>query len=216
MRGQEYQVKCWENFNKCLETGDSAFKFAHPNSSLFKYFESHADDAAVFDTAMRNFTRRLASSMAVKLDTLFKKMTKMIDVGGGDGTLSLIIMEKHEHLLATSFDLKIVVERAQASLSTQNNLYKEEVLQRLSFAHGNFFEENSIPAQADIYTLKFILHDWSNADSIKILKNIKSAMCQGCGSKEEIEAKRLLIFEMVLPEGNEPFPFKFSKTPTCL
>jgi hypothetical protein len=58
---------------------------------------------------------------------------------------------------------------------------------------GDFFR--AVPAGGDLYLLKFILHDWDDASSIKLLKNILNAM----------SAKgRLAIVELVLPQPNEP------------
>ncbi len=47
--------------------------------------------------------------------------------------------------------------------------------------------------------MKHIIHDWDDAESIRILKNIHSAMNPN---------GKVLIVEMVVPEGNEPSPAK--------
>ena len=47
--------------------------------------------------------------------------------------------------------------------------------------------------------MKHIIHDWDDESSIKILQNIRSAMN---------EKGKVLIIEMVVPEGNEPHPSK--------
>ena len=47
--------------------------------------------------------------------------------------------------------------------------------------------------------MKGIIHDWDDESSIKILRNIRSAMS---------ENGKVLIVEMVVPEGNEPHPSK--------
>lgn len=47
--------------------------------------------------------------------------------------------------------------------------------------------------------MKHIIHDWDDEHSIKILRNIRSAMNEG---------GKVLIIEMVVPEGNEPSPSK--------
>ena len=39
---------------------------------------------------------------------------------------------------------------------------------------GNFFE--SVPAAADLYLLKWIIHDWDDDDAVKILANCARAM----------------------------------------
>jgi hypothetical protein len=46
----------------------------------------------------------------------------------------------------------------------------------MNFVGGSFFEQGSIP-RADndnvVYTMRQILHDWSDADCIKILKEVR-------------------------------------------
>lgn len=47
--------------------------------------------------------------------------------------------------------------------------------------------------------MKHIIHDWDDESSIRILKNIRSAMS---------ETGKVLIVEMVVPEGNDAHPSK--------
>ena len=69
--------------------------------------------------------------------------------------------------------------------------------ERVTFQPGNFFE--SIPAGHDVYIMSHIIHDWSEEQCLTILGNCRRAM--GPNS-------RLLIVEMVLPEGNTFHPGK--------
>lgn len=76
-------------------------------------------------------------------------------------------------------------------------LQKEAVYDRVEVVSGDFFQ--SVPAGADLYIMKHIIHDWDDTLSIKILKNIRSSMNDN---------GKVLIIEMVVPEGNEPHPSK--------
>jgi hypothetical protein len=57
---------------------------------------------------------------------------------------------------------------------------------------GSFFD--AIPAGADTYSMRHILHDWTDDLCVKILANIRKVMPAG---------GRLLIIEAVVPEGND-------------
>ncbi|WP_262892587.1 methyltransferase [Hymenobacter qilianensis] len=57
-----------------------------------------------------------------------------------------------------------------------------------------------MPAGADAYIMKHIIHDWNDEQSLTILNNCREAM--------NPEGK-VLVVEMVLPEGNEPSFGKF-------
>lgn len=64
---------------------------------------------------------------------------------------------------------------------------------------GDFFEKIE-PANADVYILRQIMHDWSDEDCIRILENVKAAMHAG---------SRLLVIDTVILGQNDPlFPFK--------
>ena len=64
---------------------------------------------------------------------------------------------------------------------------------RVSFRTHNLFDPQ--PVEADIYILKWILHDWPDAESVKILQSLRSALRPGArvlfidyvGKQEPIE-----------------------------
>jgi hypothetical protein len=62
---------------------------------------------------------------------------------------------------------------------------------------GSFFER--IPGGGDVYLLSHIIHDWSEDQCLTILGNCRRAMNSD---------SRLLIIEMVLPEGDIAHPGK--------
>ncbi len=67
----------------------------------------------------------------------------------------------------------------------------------MTFVTGSFFE--SVPAGCDLYILSHVIHDWSEEQSLAILASCRSAMGQD---------SRLLIIEMIIPEGNAFHPGK--------
>jgi hypothetical protein len=58
---------------------------------------------------------------------------------------------------------------------------------------GKVFE--SLPTRADTYLFRHIIHDWSDEQSVLILKNCRKVIR---------DDGRLLIIEAVVPTGNEP------------
>jgi len=116
---------------------------------------------------------------------------KLVDIAGGHGLLLAEILKANPHMQGVLFDLPSVIEGAGALLE------KEGVRSRVELASGDFFK--SVPAGADAYVMKHIIHDWDDEHSIRILKNIGTAMNQG---------GKVLIIEMIVPEGNKPSPAK--------
>lgn len=57
-----------------------------------------------------------------------------------------------------------------------------------------------MPAGADAYLLRHIIHDWDDEKSVAILRNCRDAM--GASG-------RVLVVEGIVPPGNEPSVSKF-------
>ncbi|XP_072071310.1 isoflavone 7-O-methyltransferase isoform X2 [Arachis hypogaea] len=114
---------------------------------------------------------------------VFEGLETIVDVGGGNGTTALIISEKFPALKCIVFDLPMVVE----SLKGFNNL---------SFVGGDMFD--SIP-KADAILLKLVLHNWSDDNCIKILKNCKDAVKVSSKSKKG----KIIILETVINEEQD-------------
>src|SRR5690242_5338696 len=77
----------------------------------------------------------------------------------------------------------------------RSTLFPYTTLFRVELVEGDFFEE--VPAGADLYLLKWILHDWDDAQSLDILKNIHRVAAAH---------SKLLIAERLLPCAPEPSP----------
>jgi hypothetical protein len=58
---------------------------------------------------------------------------------------------------------------------------------------GDFF--TAVPGGGDLYLLKSVLHDWDDAQAMRVLRNCRRAMP---------EHGRLLVIERVVPPGNSP------------
>ncbi|WP_344867113.1 methyltransferase [Amycolatopsis ultiminotia] len=114
------------------------------------------------------------------------------DLGASDGSL-LVDLLLRDHQLdrrGIVFDLPTTVESARPVLAAAG------VADRVDLVAGDFFE--AVPS-ADIYLLSWILHDWSDADSRRILTSIASAAPPHA---------RLLVVEQIVPAGDDPHPTK--------
>src|SRR3970282_280445 len=65
---------------------------------------------------------------------------------------------------------------------------------RLTCVAGDFFE--GVPEGGDAYLLASIIHDWYDQAGAAILRSCRKAMT---------DRARLLLVEMVIPPGDEPF-----------
>ncbi|KAL4816688.1 S-adenosyl-L-methionine-dependent methyltransferase [Aspergillus spinulosporus] len=109
---------------------------------------------------------------------------KVVDVGGSTGHACVAIAKKAPEATFIVQDLAGVVDQGRASLP-------ESLRPRITFQEHDFFTPQ--PEEADIYLLRFILHDHPDSTAIDIVKNLIPAMRQGA---------RLIINDGVYPEVN--------------
>jgi hypothetical protein len=101
------------------------------------------------------------------------------------------ILTRYAEPRGVLFDLPHVVAEAPALLKAKG------VSDRVTIEACDFFK--NVPAGGDAYVLSHIIHDWNEDRCLTILRHIRKAMNS---------AGRLLIAEMVLPEGDTPHPGK--------
>lgn len=111
----------------------------------------------------------------------------VVDVGGSHGHASLAIQRAHPHLNFVVQDLPNVIAEAKSQNIAHNDAIR--------FETHDFFEEQK--TQADVYLLRWILHDWPDAHAIKILQNLRSQLRPG---------DKILINDSVMPKPGEVPP----------
>jgi hypothetical protein len=175
-------------FNPCgaleetVRTGHPSFERLY-GATFFEYLAGHPDDAAVFNAAMSSSPAYLA---AIVGGYAFSKFERIVDVGGGHGLLLAGILSANPGLRGVLHDLPAVVAGASA-------LRQEPISQRCEITGGDFFKE--VPAGADAYILKGIIHDWGDEAALQILRNCRRAI------RPE---GTLLLVETVLTASSNP------------
>ena len=182
--GEEWLWKVMGQMLYSVQTGKPAWAHVH-GSDVFDYMADNPDHLEIFSRAMTDMTVSAAPAIVDAYD--FSSFKTIVDIAGGHGYLLAQVLKANDGLRGVLFDMEGVVAGARTILE------KEGVIDRVETVAGNFFE--SVPSGADAYMMKHIIHDWDDERSLKILKNIAAAM--------SADAK-LLIVEMVVPEGNEP------------
>jgi hypothetical protein len=110
----------------------------------------------------------LAADAAEAIDTTGVKLA--VDVCGATGSLLELLQETNPTLRGIVFDRPNIVDHAVAEIARKGLTRRTEVV------GGDFFA--SVPA-ADLYLLKFILHDWDDHSCIEILQRCREAMTTG-------------------------------------
>lgn len=156
--------KSWAHLDHSIKTGERAFDHALGMRN-WDYYARHPADAAIFDEAMRSLTTPTARAVATTYD--FSGMGKVADVGGGDGTMLIAILEHNPELRGILFDRPGVIERARSRFDASG------LGDRVELISGSFFEE--VPSGADVYLMKSIIHDWEDNEATEIMKRCRLA-----------------------------------------
>ncbi|KAL9599305.1 MAG: hypothetical protein Q9219_003932 [cf. Caloplaca sp. 3 TL-2023] len=98
----------------------------------------------------------------------------VVDVGGGVGGFCLQLSHLYPSLRFIIQDRAPVLEQAKAAVWPKENPEAVES-GRVSFVAHDFFIENPVKG-ADIYWLRYIIHDWSDDYCVRILAAIRAAM----------------------------------------
>jgi trans-aconitate methyltransferase len=96
---------------------------------------------------------------------------KMVDIGGSHGTLSIEMVRNHPSIQCIVQDLPEVVAQASRSLP-------DDIGDKVTFMAHDFFTPQPVHS-ADVYFLRWILHDWPDKYAISILRNIIPALKRG-------------------------------------
>ena len=187
--GADWHWRVWSELSYSAQAGEPAFERIY-GKAYFDYLAQNPTPAQVFNDAMTSFSASVSAAVINAYD--FTGISKLVDVGGGHGLLLASILEKYPQMTGVVFDAPAVIEGAK-------DLIKEcGVGGRCETVGGDFFE--SVPAGGDAYIMKHIIHDWDDERALTILKNCHRAMT---------ENGKLLVVEMVIPEGDAPSLGKF-------
>jgi hypothetical protein len=161
--GRPSSWNSWGALLHSVRTGENAFRHVH-GETIWEWRAARPEEQAVFDGAMAAQTGAVITDLLGAYD--FDRFGTIVDVGGGNGTLLAAILERHPGTRGILFDQPHVVEAAAAVLAP--------VADRARRIGGSFFE--SVPEGGDAYVLKWIIHDWEDAESIQILTACREAM----------------------------------------
>jgi hypothetical protein len=181
-------VAAFEEIMHSLATGETGFEKAM-GMPVFDYLGQHPAEASMFSETMVGVHGAEPQAVAEAYD--FSGFQLVADVGGATGNLLSTVLAHHPGPRGILFDMPHVVRDAPALLK------KYGVENRVTITPGSFFE--TVPAGADAYLLSHVIHDWSEEQCLAILGNCRKAMKPG---------SRLLLIEMVLPDGDTPHPGK--------
>jgi hypothetical protein len=107
----------------------------------------------------------------------------VVDIGGSNGEYSIPIVQKFPEMKCIIQDLPGVISKAEAGLPS-------ELKDRATLMVHDFFQPQPVKG-ADVYLLRWILHDWSDKYAIRILRALIPAL---------EKRSKIVVHEYILPE----------------
>ena len=173
-RGQVYYAAVG-GLLAAVRSGGVPFESVH-GERFFAHLGAHPELVGAFQASMRDRSAREAAAVVAAYD--FTAFRQVVDVGGGGGVLLKAVLDAAPGVSGVLFDRPEVAARSP-----------------LPAVAGDFFVD--VPAGADAYLLSRVIHDWSDADAVAILRTCRRAMS---------DSARLLLVEAELPERAADHP----------
>ncbi|CAG7559938.1 unnamed protein product [Fusarium equiseti] len=173
------------------QTNETAYNIVYDTDlSFFGYLKANPDLGEAFHAYMKSRAVSHTGSNVEHLLHAFNWKTfgeaTVVDIGGSSGSTSIMLATAFPSLNLIIQDLPEPIQNARSRISD----LPSDIQSRISMMEYDFFTPQPIK-HADVYLLRTILHDWPDADAVKILQGVVEAM--GPNS-------RLLIMDMVLPQ----------------
>jgi len=185
MGGEGLFWRPWGDILQSVKTGEPAFDRTF-GMGLFEALRQNPGVADIFNEAMTGWSAQSALAVTSAYD--FSAVHTLVDVGGGHGLLSAAILAANPRMRAVLFDAPAVINGAKEKIQAAG------LSDRCKAVEGDFFA--AVPGGGDAYILKHIIHDWDDERAVTILTNCLHAMGKN---------GKLLVVEMVIPPGNDPF-----------
>jgi hypothetical protein len=173
----------WDGLDHAVRTGQPGFNkvFGKP---VFEYVAANPELGPILDAGMSSFHGYETGAMLDAYD--FGGIRVLADVGGGNGSLIGSVLQHYPQMKGILFDLGHVVGRAKENIKSYGAAERCDVIE------GSFFE--TVPAGADAYLFRHVLHDWTDEQCLQILGHCRKVIPRD---------GRLLVVECVVPAGNE-------------
>jgi hypothetical protein len=182
--GADWHWRAWGDLFGSAQSGLPAFERIY-GKAYFDYLGENAGPAQVFNDAMTSISTAASAAIVDGYD--FTGVKKLVDVGGGHGMLLCSILEKYPQMNGMLIDAPSVIAGTKEAIEAHG------LSKRCEAVGGDFFA--SVPAGGDAYIMKHIIHDWNDERASTILQ---------CCHRQMPADGRLLVVEMVIPEGDTP------------
>jgi hypothetical protein len=158
----------WADLAQTVRSGDGAFRRVH-GSDPFSWFAAHPEEGRQFTLGLGGLTRSEAAMIIAACP--LPNNGVVCDVAGGHGVLLGEILRAHPALRG------ILVETPNVLAAAKSYFDAIGIGDRVELVEGNFFD--GFEARADVYLLKWVLHDWDDPTCERIIGKVSETMHSG-------------------------------------
>ena len=170
----------WSYLTECVKTGESA-RDIRTRDGQVSLWSRDPQAGDIFRAVMGN--AQVEEYQAIVNSCSLAGAKVLADLGGGGGGLLVAAMKTHPNLEG------MLVDKPEAVKAAEGRMVSEGLAGRCQLLGGDLLQ--SVPAGADVYLMKHVLHGYGDKDAVQILRN--------CGAVLG-PASRLLVLEFVLPD----------------
>lgn len=173
----------WGHLITSVRTGEANMPKLR-GQGAYEYLMANPEYATVFFQGMRSLSESETAPVLAAYD--FSQFRTIVDVVGGRGTLLAAILSQASTSHGVLYDADFATADSPALFEAAG------VADRVTIENGTHFDK--LPAGANAYVLKHILHDFAEPQCLTILKNVREALAPG---------GKVLVIEYVLKGQNE-------------
>jgi hypothetical protein len=180
----DYFADMWAGLDEALVDGGTAFD-GIKGQPFFHWLKQHPDEAERFHRMMVEVHGPETPPIVAAYD--FDACRHIVDVGGGNGSLISAILAAFPGRRATLFDLPEGIAAAARG--------EGGPLPGVTLVAGDAF--SAVPDGGDLYLLRHLMHDYDDAQCLRILSSVRRAM---------LPQARVLVLEKPIPTDDRPTP----------
>jgi hypothetical protein len=187
LSGGEFGARTVQLFLECVKTGENANQKLC-GGNWMESLQRNPEQVKVFNAAMTALSTLHFTGVLAAYD--FSQFKRLVDVGGGYGTILTEIVKSHPEMRGILFDRPHAFEGGQRTVALAG------LADRCEIVSGDFFV--SVPAGGDGYLLSRVIHDWDDDKAVAILKVIRTAIAP--------HGKLVLLENMLKAETDAVYP----------